>query len=195
DIVLEPAAGVGGVMRVTVYVNDGDDWRPAAERLVFRQPAEQLKLTANFDKPQSKDYKQGDKVNLRIQSQNEKRVATPDWLYALVIDDKVLKSGEAEEPSMPAFFYLNADVRQPESLEDANVLLSDALGAAKTFDLVLGTQGWRRFVLDEIEGPRKLETRKDEGKAFEMALMTAESAEVLGRYANAVKGQEAEQAR
>src|SRR5262249_49515103 len=40
---------------------------------------------------------------------------------------------------------LTTEVRNPEDLENADVLLSDHPGAAASLDLLLGCQGWRRF--------------------------------------------------
>src|SRR5262249_48670506 len=60
---LTPTTGTGGVYRVTVFEERGGDKQrtlvPVAERLIYRQPAEQLLITA---KPDKTVYVPGDKV-------------------------------------------------------------------------------------------------------------------------------------
>src|SRR5712692_3342310 len=46
---------------------------------------------------------------------------------------------------MPTHYYLTTEVRRPEDLEYADVLLGAHPKAAAALDLLLGTQGWRRF--------------------------------------------------
>ncbi|HEY7423984.1 MAG TPA: alpha-2-macroglobulin family protein, partial [Gemmataceae bacterium] len=53
-------------------------------------------------------------------------------------DDKTLRA-------MPTHFLLTTEVRRPEDLEYADFLLGSHPQAAEALDLLLGTQGWRRF--------------------------------------------------
>ena len=46
---------------------------------------------------------------------------------------------------MPTHFLLTTEVRRPEDLEYADFLLGPHPQAAEALDLLLGTQGWRRF--------------------------------------------------
>jgi uncharacterized membrane protein YgcG len=142
DVTLEPVPGCHGVMSVTVYVEDGSNWRPVAERLVYRQSGAFLDLSP----PLEKAYKPGASVNLGFESRNEKGELTPSWLHAMVIDQKALHPADAQETTLPTYFLLASSLDDPASLEDADILLSDSPDAAKALDLFLGTQGWRRFV-------------------------------------------------
>ena len=56
-------AAVDGVLRVTVFEEEGDAWRPAAERLIFRRPARRLALEVETDR---KSYRPGDRVTLLV---------------------------------------------------------------------------------------------------------------------------------
>src|SRR5207248_832539 len=53
-------------------------------------------------------------------------------------DDKTLRA-------MPTHFLLTGEVKRPEELENADFLLTDHPLAPIAVDLLLGTQGWRRF--------------------------------------------------
>ena len=46
---------------------------------------------------------------------------------------------------MPTHFLLAGEVKNPDDLEYADFLLTDHPKASEALDLVLGTQGWRRF--------------------------------------------------
>src|SRR5262249_58424461 len=56
---------------------------------------------------------------------------------------------------MPTHSRLTREVRKPEELEHADVLLGSHPKAAQALDLLLGTQGWRRFVEQNADEPRK----------------------------------------
>jgi hypothetical protein len=63
-----------------------------------------------------------------------------------VVDANVLKrADEKTARGMPTHFLLTNEVKSPEELENADVFLSDHPKAALALDLLLGTQGWRRF--------------------------------------------------
>jgi len=47
--------------------------------------------------------------------------------------------------AMPTHFLMTTEVRKPEDLEYADFLLGKHPKAAVALDLLLGTQGWRRF--------------------------------------------------
>ena len=61
-----------------------------------------------------------------------------------LIDAKTLRA-------MPTHFLLTTEVRNPEDLENADVLLGDHPKAAAALDLLLGCQGWRRFAEQDPE--------------------------------------------
>ena len=46
---------------------------------------------------------------------------------------------------MPTHFFLMNEIDKPDDLEKADFYLSDDPKAAAALDLLLGTQGWRRF--------------------------------------------------
>lgn len=146
-VALEPPPGADGVLRVTVLekVGDGKKWRPVAERLMYRAPGEYLKLAALANKGMRRAYAPGEAVTLQCQACNEVDAPTPAWLHVLVIDARALQPANDAQPGLPAYFLLTSQVSQPEDLENADLLLTDAPGAEDVLALYLGTNGWRRF--------------------------------------------------
>ncbi|HYV36643.1 MAG TPA: zf-HC2 domain-containing protein, partial [Gemmataceae bacterium] len=199
DVTLEPAPGDHGVLRVTVYEKDGKNWQPAAERLVYRQPTHTLKVTANFPNLQPKPEnvwvgKSGDRVEMQIEATKESGAKAATWTNALVIDQTALKNASTPEPGVPAFFLLGGELHDPEDLEDADFLLTDAPNAAKALDLFLGTQGWRRFVSKQADSPVTLTASRGPADVGQLALFTAgnSSEAALAKFAATVNKQQEE---
>jgi hypothetical protein len=143
EVRLNPGPGVGGVLRLTVYEQEQKNLRPLAERLIYRQPAERLVLSAEADR---KRYRPGEPVNLTVCSTTEKNTPSPGWMLVSVVDKQAVAGFDgAAEPSLPAYFFLTGQLQHPEDLERADLLLDDTPRAATALDLFLGTQGWRRF--------------------------------------------------
>jgi hypothetical protein len=147
EVALNPARAAGGVYRVTVFEElpgaERRSMRPWAERLVYRQPGQRLKLDIHTDKT---DYIPGDHVTLNVTARDEQDRPTGAVVLLSVVDQRTLKmADEKTARSMPTHFLLTTEVRKPEDLEHADFLLSDGPKAREALDLLLGTQGWRRF--------------------------------------------------
>ncbi|HEV3448611.1 MAG TPA: hypothetical protein VG099_28495, partial [Gemmataceae bacterium] len=148
QVELKPAQGAGGVYRVTIFEESAGQGKrkqltPRAERLVYCAPAEQLILNV---KPDKKLYVPGEKVTLNFSSLNEKEQPAPAIVMVSVVDKSVIKmADEKTYRTMPTHYYLTTEVQKPEDLEYADFLLSAHPKATAALDLLLGTQGWRRF--------------------------------------------------
>ncbi len=168
--VLRPVGGAGGVCRVTVFeIPPGDaaqrTLRPVAERLIYRQPAERLQLAL---KPDQKTYVPRQSVKLDVEATTEKGQPTPAVVMLRVIDKSVKTLADDKTlRSMPAHFLLTTEVRRPEDLEYADFLLGPHPQAAEALDLLLGTQGWRRFA---EQNPGKF--RNEQKEEAERLLLT-----------------------
>jgi hypothetical protein len=142
---LRTSPAVGGVYRVTVFelsVAHGN-LVPVAERLVYRRPVHNLDL--RIDTARSV-YRPGDEVEVSVAATNEKKERVPAVLLLAAVDYSTLKlADEKTARSLPTQIYLGSEVRRPEDLEYADFLVSDYPKAAEALDLLLGTQGWRRF--------------------------------------------------
>jgi hypothetical protein len=152
---LRPGREVGGVYRVTVFEEQAakDNHRqlkPLAERLVYRKPAEQLLLKI---KPNMKQYIPGEHVTCTVTALNEMEKPAPSILLFAVVDKSVVTmADEKTYRTMPTHYFLTTEVRRPEDLEYADFLLGTHPKAAAALDLLLGTQGWRRFAEQNPQG-------------------------------------------
>jgi hypothetical protein len=144
----------------------GERLVPRAERLIYRAPANQLHLAIRPDK---QSYAPGEPVHVGIHATNKKGQPQPAIAMIAVVDQGLLKlADEKTYRSMPAHFLLTTEVRRPEDLENADFLLSADPRAAKALDLLLGTQGWRRFA-EQDPGKFQKEQKKEADRllAFE----------------------------
>jgi hypothetical protein len=185
ELALKPASGVGGVYRVTVFEVTDDQLRPVAERLLYRRSPDKLNILFSA----KKQYTPGEKVTLSLTATNEFRQPAPAILVVSIVDKSILKlRNDRTARSMPAHFLLTSEVRGPEDLEYADFLLLEeprtAFGfevakAAVALDLLLGTQGWRRFIEQQL--PEKVAEvqayYKDD--AERLATVTGQTKEVI----------------
>lgn len=128
-----------GVLIATLWADDG---RPLAERLVFRAPAESLRVDVEADRD---SYVPGDEVSLTVKTTDGDGKPVGAVVGLTVTDDSVLEMIETREqaPRLPVMVLLESDVAE---LADAHVYLdAENPDAPRALDLLLGTQGWRRF--------------------------------------------------
>lgn len=137
-VTLAPGDTIDGVLRATLM--DADD-EPLAERLVFRRPAQQVSIEIEAT-PQN--AVPGDKVTLKVKTTHQNGEPVSAVVGLTVTDDAVLQMIEKRKqaPRLPVMAFFENEV---DHLEDAHVYLSDDPVAETGVDLLLGTQGWRRF--------------------------------------------------
>jgi hypothetical protein len=127
-----------GVLIATVSAKDGT---PLAERLLFRESKKQLTIKVEPDKQR---YAPGNSVSVKIKTLIDGKPASA-MVGLTVTDDSVqeLIDRRDQAPSLPVMAFLEADVKE---LADAHVYLDASNPKSKlAVDLLLGTQGWRRF--------------------------------------------------
>jgi len=135
------APNVDGVLTVTVWDKKGV---PLAERLVFREPANPLKISIRSDK---KSYIPGQHAKLTVKATDAYGKPASAVVGLTITDDSVLEMVEKREqaPRLPVMLFLEPEVKD---LADAHVYLDPKNPKAPlATDLLLGTQGWRRFAL------------------------------------------------
>ncbi|MFT3712677.1 MAG: alpha-2-macroglobulin family protein [Archangium sp.] len=174
NVVELDAKDAEGVLIATVSDKSGT---PLAERLLFRESKKQLSIKVEQDKPR---YAPGNSVTLKVKTTIDGKPA-PAFIGLTVTDDSVQEMIDRREqaPSLPVMVFLESDVRE---LADAHVYLDAANPKAKVaVDLLLGTQGWRRFATYNVG--EFINREQDEGRrVFAMRdyqnELTAELAEV-----------------
>ena len=139
---------IGGVCRVTVFEErlSAPGIRaliPVAERLFFRTPAESLRIKLV---PDQISYVPGQKVKLKIETSDELSKLTSSIVMLGVVDRSVITmADEKTARTMPTHFLLTTEIRKSQDLEYTDVLLGEHPRAPEALDLLLGSQGWRRF--------------------------------------------------
>jgi hypothetical protein len=133
-----------GVLVATVWDANG---KPLAERLVFSKPRQMVHIDISADRPR---YVPGGKAMLTVTTNDEAGKPTSAVVGLTVSDDSVLEMIERREqaPRLPVMVLLEADVYD---LADAHVYLDPKNSQAPAaVDLLLGTQGWRRFAFVDM---------------------------------------------
>lgn len=162
---LTPPASADGVLIATVWDADGV---PVAERLIFREPEKGVRIAI---KPDHERYMPGGKVSLTLSATDDAGNPAEAVVGMTVTDDSVLEMIEKREqaPRLPIMVLLEPDVKE---LADAHVYLDSANPAApKAIDLLLGTQGWRRFAVVSVT--EFLKKHGDDGRrALALSMVT-----------------------
>ena len=142
-------AAADGVLRVTVYCHDSGI--PVAERLVYRRPRASLQVDVTAD---AAHYAPGDTVTLTVRTVGPDGAAVPSVLGVAVVDATVEESLPRRRlpPRLPVQALLEDEVAHLTDPRAYHVMGDTPLTPTRTpeddvpLDLVLGTQGWRRFV-------------------------------------------------
>jgi len=147
-VTLNPTSGYGGVTRLTVFEERGEgptrQLVPLAERLTYRKPSKRVELNLKADKVA---YAPGEPVKLRVSATNEKGEPVSAVAMVGVVNGSVVTmADEKTARSLPTHFLLTSEVEKAEDLEHVDVLLGGHPKAEAALDLLLGVQGWRRFV-------------------------------------------------
>ncbi|OYP35040.1 MG2 domain-containing protein [Rhodopirellula sp. MGV] len=148
NVIVPVQERASGVIRVTVLEADteNESTTPLVERLVYRRGTKQLKIATTLEDGDG-DRTPGEPVRMTIAVTDENDAPVPGAVLGVsVVDDAALSLRQHELPSIKTHFYLTSEVESPEDLEHADIYLSDEPQAAVSLDLLLGTQGWRRFV-------------------------------------------------
>ncbi len=142
EVFVPVAQTAEGVIRLTVYDYSAQPPTPVAERLVYRRPARRLSIQPTTPKTA---YSPGDAVNLAVSVGDERGRPQSAVLGAAVVDEAALSLVRDRSASLTTHFWLMGQIDDVRGLEDANFYLSDGSEAEQALDLLLGTQGWRRF--------------------------------------------------
>ncbi len=144
-IEIEAPADACGALRATAY--DDATGKPLAERLVFVAPGKTVNISFEMNK---ESFVPGDSVGMKIRTSGEDGKPVKAVVGLTVTDDSTLELIETrlQAPRLPVMVFLEPEVRE---LADAQIYLSDDPEAPRALDLLLGTQGWRRFAFVDVE--------------------------------------------
>ena len=127
-----------GAVRITLF---DEERRPLAERLVYRGLGGQMKVTVTGDRP---SYSPRDPVTLTITTEDRRGAPVAADVALAVVDDTVLSFADDKSGHILAKLYLEPEMPGQKVVEP-NFYFSADPKAPEAMDLLLGTQGWRRF--------------------------------------------------
>ncbi len=181
-----PSGEASGVLVATVKNGDG---KPLAERLVFSRPRKEVRINIASDRPR---YVPGGKAVVTITTTDESDKPMSALVGLTVTDDSVLEMIERREqaPRLPVMVLLESDVKD---LADAQIYLDpENAQAPAAIDLLLGTQGWRRFAMVDVA--KFLEKNGDPGRRV-LALRMPKRSEIWSRSGGGFGGGDGENLR
>jgi outer membrane protein OmpA-like peptidoglycan-associated protein len=127
-----------GIARVSVF---GDRLEPLAERLVYRNRRQRLRIAV---KPDRASYGPRDTVQLTVRTTGPTGKPVPAEVALAVVDDTVIAFADDKQGNILSRLFLEPEL--PGRVEEPNVFLDLAKPeSALALDLLLGTRGWRRF--------------------------------------------------
>ena len=138
-----------GVLIATAWDAAG---HPLAERLIYRKPRFGLNIELQLSEG---PFIPGAEVSVDVLTTDDTGKPVEAVVGLTVTDDTVLELIEKREqaPRLPVMVYLENEV---PDLADAHVYLDrDNPEASTAIDLLLGTQGWRRFILVDYDSVKK----------------------------------------
>ena len=139
-----PSVDISGVLRVTVFTR-GETPVPLAERLVFVEPSRKIALSVS---PTPHHVSPGSLVTLTLTAKDcLTGIPVKGALIGLAVSDATtldLVPLRKRVPRLPAMVYLEDEIGS-EFVSSAATMES-----AQALDLLLGTQGWRRFLFHKV---------------------------------------------
>jgi uncharacterized protein YfaS (alpha-2-macroglobulin family) len=110
ELALTATPDLAGTVDIHAYLF-GQDARPVGDhRLVFVQPADELKIEATADAPA---YKPGDEAHIRFRVTNGRGEGVEAALGLQVVDEAVFALAEKQPGMAKVFFYLEQEAMKP----------------------------------------------------------------------------------
>jgi len=159
-----PTADIGiGISRLTLLNSDGV---PQCERLVFLNRYHQLNIEIETDKEQ---YLEQEEVNLKVKIsdhlgnpvEGQFALSVTDEQQLTMVDDRqghILSSLLLEQE-------LKGDIEDPNFYFDDDLSFRPDIDRDQAIDLLMLTQGWRRFEWDDVREDDQVERRNEKEQA------------------------------
>lgn len=157
-----------GVIRLTVYDYRTTPPETVAERLVFRRSARRLRL--EIEEP-SAVPSPAEEIELSVSATDEAGQPLSAVLGADLVDQAPLALAGENAATLPGHMLLATEIDNPQELDDPDRYLAESREAAVALDLLLGTQGRRRFPQESLPGLDQ--ARGDDGPLNRLAALGA----------------------
>ncbi|HXN48328.1 MAG TPA: MG2 domain-containing protein [Bryobacteraceae bacterium] len=173
ELALAATPELAGTVDISAYLF-ARNARPVGDhRLVFVQPADELKIEAKAD---AASYKPGGEARVQFRVTNSRGEGVQAALGLQVVDEAVFALAEKQPGFAKVFFYLEQEVMKPR-------YEIHSIGMAEAIEPASSAQGERRdraaralFSATEIVSPNKFETE------FGRAVPQAKYADYASRY-------------
>ncbi|WP_422080454.1 hypothetical protein [Ulvibacterium sp.] len=140
-----------GISELTVYDKDG---APVCERLVYiKKPEGRLHISA---KTKKMVYKQRDSVQIEIESSQNGRPETAN-LSIMVMDSSYFRETNVSPSTILSYFLLESELRG--TIETPSYYFEEET-TPDDLEVLLLTQGWRRYIYDEPSRPTYIQPEK-----------------------------------
>jgi uncharacterized protein YfaS (alpha-2-macroglobulin family) len=155
ELTLTATPELAGTVDINAYLF-GRDARPVADhRLIFVQPADELKIETVADAP---DYKPGGEAQIRFHVTNSRGQGVQAALGVQVVDEAVFALAEKQPGFAKVFFYLEQEVMKPR-YEIHSIGMPQIVEPVETPQAEQRDRAARAlFSATEIANPNKLET-------------------------------------
>jgi len=142
EMELEKKYFTGGVIQFTLFDGHG---QPQCERLAFVHPNDYLNISTNLE---VKNYGKREKLEFDLIVKNSKgEPVTAD--LSISVKNKTIKTGNLEKSSnIKNYFLLQSDLQG--NIEDPEHYFEDKLQNKKDIELLMLTQGWRKFLWKNV---------------------------------------------
>lgn len=158
--------GSQGAVRITLF---DKELTPISERLMYKGRGRDLKVSVSADR---KSYSPRDPVELTIKAVDLSGAPVSADLSLAVVDDTVLSFADDKSAHMLARLYLESEMPGQE-IEEPNFYFSEEARASAALDMVLGTQGYRRFVWQQVMQPQPAVSTTATRQGFDGAMLEA----------------------
>jgi len=150
-----------GVAQITVF----DDFEcPLAERLFYIYPENKLQIDVTTNK---ETYAPREKVTLKIDVKNAEGEAVEGNFSIAVVDDKIITMADDKQDNILSALLLSSDLKG-EIHEPSFYFDPKEEKAEEAIDYLMLTQGWRRFIWDDVLHLKKKKT--DEAERYDMII-------------------------
>jgi hypothetical protein len=147
-----------GVVLFTLFDSKGIE---RSERLVFVNQDKQMNVEISTDKDK---YLPREKVVMTIRTTDERGIGIPATLSLSVVDDKLLSFADDKQGHILSKLLLEPDLKG--EIHEPNFYFDPKEEKAPTaMDLLMMTQGWRKFAWKEIETGASFTPQFQEEKA------------------------------
>ncbi len=173
ELVLAATSELAGTVDVGAYLF-GRDARPVGDhRLIFVQPADELKIEATAN---AASYKPGGEARVRFRVTNSRGEGVQAALGLQVVDEAVFALAEKQPGFAKVFFYLEQEVMKPR-YEIHSIGMEEAIEPASSAQAERRDRAARAlFSATEVVNPNKFETE------FGRAVPQAKYADYVNRY-------------